>query len=75
MKNHFLLLMDRLALPTEGDAFLRQVGLDMISKHQPALEALIDELYSADFPLMDIMQKIEQQNTIMQMEQQQNHIG
>jgi len=57
MKNHFLLLMDRLALPTEGDAFLRQVGLDMISKHQPALEALIDELYSADFPLMDIMQK------------------
>lgn len=57
MKNHFLLFMDKMALPAEGDAFLRQVGLDIISKHQPALEALVEELYATDFPLMDIMQK------------------
>lgn len=57
MKNHFLLFMDKLALPAEGDAYLRQVGLDMLSKHQPALESLIEELYATDFPLMDMMQK------------------
>jgi hypothetical protein len=49
--------MDKMALPAEGDGYLRQIGLDVIARHQCALEALIDELYTADFPLVDIMQK------------------
>lgn len=57
MKTHFLLLMDKLALPAEGDAYLRKLGLNMIATQQVALEALIDELYATDFPLFDIMQK------------------
>lgn len=57
MKTHYLQFMDKMALPSEGDAYLRQVGLDIISKHESQLEALIDELYATDFPLVDIMQK------------------
>lgn len=59
MKNHFLLFMDKMALPAEGDAYLRQIGLDIIAKHQIALESLIDELYARDFPLAEILQKAE----------------
>lgn len=57
MKEHFLLFMDKLSLPAEGNAFLRQAGLDLISQNQLSLEALVEELYTQDFPLVEIMQK------------------
>lgn len=59
MKNHFLLLMDHLALPAEGDAFLRQAGIEILSRYESNFNALIDELYERDFPMMEILPKAE----------------